>query len=67
MVSCGEDSLFKELRATKSIKIGDEVTASYLGAFNSVIPKTAARREMLATWNFTCCCAKCEKGKYKES
>ena len=50
----------QELRAIREIKVGEEITASYLDPFTSFLQNKQEKRDgLLKDWNFWCECPKC--------
>jgi len=51
----------EELRATRDIKKGEEITSSYLSNFEALTNNKVKRQEKLqSSWSFVCKCEKCE-------
>ena len=50
----------EELRAEKDIKMGEELTASYISSYDILIENKQERQAKLNGWSFDCRCPKCE-------
>jgi len=48
-----------ELRALKEIKVGEEVTSSYLDAFTAILGERKEKKLKLENWGFQCKCDVC--------
>ena len=55
-----ENERSQELRAHKDIKMGEEITASYISSFDILIENKQQRQAKLNNWMFDCKCPKCE-------
>jgi len=55
-----ENETLEELRAQKDIKIGEELTATYISSFDILIENKQQRQAKLNGWSFDCKCPKCE-------
>jgi len=54
------DGLKEELRAIKDIKMGEEITSTYLTNFQLLTENKQSRRKWLAdNWHFLCQCTRC--------